>query len=222
MHFRGRQYAGTQGRRDAGTQGRRDAGTWARRASVVLLSFALFGSVASAQLLPPVGAIKWNKNGDGDWGTASNWSPAVIPADHEGDMLFGSVSNQGSLSAITVSVTANPYPRSLWFDADSGINYTIDSTGGISIGQGVPNNGTLVAVFSKNGTRVVETNINGEVVFYGNSNNGYITNQSRGGLRFGGNLWFGRRNLIVSGSGAQVACVVRLPASRRRLAPRLT
>jgi len=71
------------------------------------------------------------------------------------------------------------------------------------MGYGVPNNGHLVTVFSTNGTRVVETNINGAFGISGNGGaNGYITNSSRGGLRFGGNLWFGGRNLIVAGSGA--------------------
>lgn len=174
-----------------------------RCVGVVLLSFALLGSVASAQLVPP-GATQWWHNGDGDWETDSNWNPGISPSDFQNpaDVLFSSVPNQGDLSAITVSMEPWDWPRtrSLWFDADSGINYTINGST-LDIGYGVPSDGNLVTVNSS-GTKVVETNINGTVYFSANTGwDGFIINHSQGGLRFGG-LIQGSRYLRVSGSGA--------------------
>jgi len=92
----------------------------------------------------------------------------------------------------------------MWFDANSGINYTLGGTSeNIRVGVGLASGGRLITVIS-NGTKVVETNINRPLVV----DNGvlwrdfWITNNSRGGLRFGHNVWIGMQHLKIAGSGA--------------------
>jgi len=166
----------------------------------------LFGPTTRAQLLPPSTAIKWDKNGDGDWATASNWAPATVPgtgSSDGADVLFGSVPDQGSVSAITVSNDETQSLKSIWFDASSGLSYTIGNpTGSLTLGVGLADGGNLVTVIS-NGQRVTENTIdNGIIVSGGSLYNRWIINNSRGGLRFGGRLFLGSQNLKVSGSGA--------------------
>jgi len=149
-----------------------------------------------------MGASKWSSNSDGSWQDADHWTPSGVPGDGA-DVVFGSVQGDAP-DAITVSSATQASPGALWFDADSGINYTLDVSGGFEVGDGVPDYGNLVTVTS-NGTKVVETNIEGSVTFSswnGQAASGFIINNSQGGLRFGGSLYFEERDLIISGSGA--------------------
>jgi len=118
-------------------------------------------------------------------------------------VLFGSVPDQGSVSAITVSNDETQSLKSIWFDASSGLSYTIGNpTGSLTLGVGLADGGNLVTVIS-NGQRVTENTIdNGIIVSGGSLYDRWIINNSRGGLRFGGQLFLGSQNLKVSGSGA--------------------
>jgi len=203
MQFRGKQYTATQPHSHTATQPHSHTATWRECVSVGLLSFTffVFSAVGFAQLLPPSTAIKWNKAGDGDWHSGANWLPATAPSGGE-DVLFGSVPNQGSLSAITATTSTSFNLKSMWFDADSGISYTIAGYGGTNLGAGLPDNATLLKVMST-GTKVVETNINKAMGTQGPAgSSGWIINDSRGGLRFGGGFWVNSRSLKISGSGA--------------------
>jgi len=177
----------------------------AHRVSIVLLGVVLSGGFASAQLTPPATAIQWETQTDGDWDTAGNWVPASVP-DSGADVLFGNVTGgpaNPDEPTIAVSNVADRSLRSLWFDAASGIFYTIDSSGTLTLGGGLPEGGGLITVISDGKTQS-EHNINNAIVLddtvAGRAR--WIVNHSRGGLRLGGSVNLGSQALSISGFGA--------------------
>jgi len=177
----------------------------AQRVGIVLLGVVLSGSFASAQFVPPTTAIRWDSQTDGDWDTAANWSPASIP-DGGADVLFGNVTGgpaNPDAPTITVSNDDDRTLRSLWFDAASGIFYTIGGTGTLTLGSGLPKGGYLIGVTSSWHIQT-ENNINNAVVLDDTVSGRacWIVNNSQGGLRLGRSVNIGSQNLIISGLGA--------------------
>jgi len=115
-------------------------------------------------------------------------------------VLFPDVANE---TQVTVTLpNAITKVRGLWFEAGTWTTLTGPSTGSLTIGETLPVYGNAITVNS-NYTAQSETNINIKVWIAGTAGTTrVITNQSEGGLRFGGDVDFGDRNLVIAGSRA--------------------
>jgi len=177
----------------------------AHRVGIVLLGVVLSGGLASAQLIPPATAIRWESPTDGDWGTAGNWMPASVP-DGGADVLFGNVTGgpaNPDEPTVTVSNDADRTLSSLWFDSSAGIFYTIGGAGTLTLGGGLADGGYLITVFSNGGSHS-ENNINNAIVLDDTvaGRVRWIVNNSHGGLRLSEAVNVGSQNLTLSGLGA--------------------
>jgi autotransporter-associated beta strand protein len=97
------------------------AGRFALRLRIGVVFVGLM--VATAIALPAAGQT-WTGATSGNWNTASNWSPAVVPNSATADVLFP-FAGVGSIN-IATSVQA----RSLTFDSAGGGNYMLTSSAG--------------------------------------------------------------------------------------------
>jgi len=177
----------------------------AHRVGTALLGFVLSACFASAQLVPPLTAIKWLAQVDGDWGTAGNWAPASVP-DSGAAVLFGNVSGgpaDPDEPLITVTNNADRELDSLWFDSAAGIFYTIGGTGTLTLGAGLADGGRLITVISNGGAHS-ETNINNGIVLDDmvSGRARWIVNHSQAGLRLSETVNLGSQQLRISGTGA--------------------
>jgi len=111
-------------------------------------------------------------------------------------VLFGPHSNPPEDE--TVNVTNPNSLRSLWFDASSGIFYTLTGDP-LTLGSGLAADERMVTVIS-DWSGQAENNLEMDVTFV-NERRARIENYSEGGLRFGGTVTLGE-DLIISGSGA--------------------
>lgn len=73
-------------------------------------------------------AFNWNVGVDGDWGTATNWSPNGVPNDGNNDTA--EFSPPFATPAITVTLGAHYSVANLFFDSDSNSFTLADSGGG--------------------------------------------------------------------------------------------
>jgi len=200
-----RSNAATQQRSNAATQQRSNGWRYMHRACVVS-AVSLLTSIAAAQFVPPpTTAIRWAKQTGGDWDIPTNWAPASTP-DAGDDVLFGFVTGGPvNPNEPTITVTNNDARtlRSLWFDAASGIFYTLGGTGTLTLGDGLPDDDYLIAVAPSWSTQP-ENNISNAIVLDDtiSGRTRWIVNHSQGGLSLGGLVDLGAQNLIISGLGA--------------------
>jgi len=130
------------------------------------------------------------------WSDGGNWLQGNEPS-LNADVLFGPHPNPPEDETVTVT---NPNAlRSLWFDASSGIFYTLTGDP-LTLGSGLGADERMVTVIS-DWTSQAENNFEMGVSF-ANKYTARIENYSEGGLRFGGSVVYLAGDLIISGSGA--------------------
>jgi len=160
-------------------------------------ALALSPLASLAQISPPSDAYQWTGAISTDWSDGGNWVQGNAPSLNT-DALFGQHANPPEDEVVNV-VKPNPL-RSLWFDADSGIFYTLEGAP-LRIGNDLAPNELMVAVASS-GTQQSENNIETDFVTFDNRRTARIQNDSEGGLRFGSDVTLGMGDVIISGSGA--------------------
>jgi len=150
--------------------------------------------------LPTSGLRTWtNSSGNGNWGTAGNWSGGDIPNNDQNIHAFFDNLWEGFEAFVTNNSARSI--GSLWFNA--GTFYTLQGSGEIKLkGSG----SQLIVVRSTAGTPQSEHNINNRINVsdHGVSRSGgFIENYSEGGLRLGGDYFIlGDRGIRIRGTGA--------------------
>ncbi len=151
------------------------------------------------EILPLVTAVDWNVNGNGTWGTGTNWVGNSAPNAIGAIARLGNLGSAAPLTANpTISVQAATTVGTLIFDNSSGRNYTVNST-----------NGSVLTLDASSGAATVNVNDNGSHTIAVNSQfkEGLtITNSSTAttGLTISGNVAqtvAGTQTLTATGSG---------------------
>ncbi|KXU35818.1 hypothetical protein AXK11_05615 [Cephaloticoccus primus] len=159
------------------------------------IGLGLPGAARAQLLIIPPGVYQWDGGaGTQSWGDAANWSHANAANDNQvppsdAAAFFDALSSFGADpdAREEISVLGDTSIGSLWFGAhNNGPAYTLSSTGKLTLGEGVANQGNLIGVVDWYRSR--ETRIFAPTISLHNSapNTVRISNQSMAGLLIGG------------------------------------
>ncbi len=167
----------------------------------------MLASLASAALLAPKGAsaalITWNNGGtDGDWGTASNWTPATVPGLAGGNLVDTAEIDNAGTANISTGETFTPFAINIGNNAGGGFGALNMSGGSLSA-----NGATSPSIVIANNGSQGEFDLTGGTVSAGTgefwvgqgANANAIFNQSAGTLTVNNWLAVGRGDPASTG-----------------------
>ena len=156
------------------------SGLWALRCLMLALGVAASGAAMAQD-------ATWLANpGSGDFNTAANWNPAVVPG---GTASFGA----SNTTALTVSATVYIYGFTFLSGAPA-YTFTINPAEQLLFSYGSPSGGGIV-----NGGSATFIN-NGDIIFYGYSTAGSATIINNSGLAFYYDSTPGSATIVNNGS----------------------
>ncbi len=156
----------------------------------------LGGAWRGVAMAPAYTAYTWNGSASANWGTLTNWTPAVVPGDGT-DVVVPNISTVPSITTAPSSINSLTVQSSASLSIASGLqlnvlgmlsnNGSITGTGGLSLAGSAPQTISGVGNIAK----LVINNSNGVTIASGNGNTQSITESltlTSGTLTTNGNL----------------------------------